>query len=66
MPNRKRQEREIFKSLDSRKKFLAGLPSPLGRFAKERKREKKRNTWGRVITSEVQGWNLNPPNRSEN
>jgi hypothetical protein len=66
MPNRKRQEGEICKSLDSRRNCPAGLPSPLGRFAKERKREKKRKTWGRVITSEIQGWKLNPPNRSEN
>jgi hypothetical protein len=66
MPNRKRQEREICKSLDSRKNCPAGLPSPLGRFAKKRKREKKRKTWDRVIKSEIQDWKLNPPNRSEN
>jgi hypothetical protein len=31
-----------------------------------REKEKKRKTWGKIITSEIQIWKLNPPNRSKN
>jgi hypothetical protein len=36
-------KRERFADLDSRRKCPAGLLPPLGRFAKERKREREKN-----------------------